>query len=126
MGMRFRDRFSTHRDSLYPLGAAAGLILVWHLSMTGLSNPQYLLPGPFAVIKEAVNKAPFLSGRVLVTLYDLPKLRSPKRRTFSAGLVQKPFFQNREAHRASPPSAVALLRRTGARGILAKASKHNE
>ena len=30
---------------------------------------------------------------------------------------------NGEAPRASPPSAVALLRRTGARGILAKASE---
>ena len=30
---------------------------------------------------------------------------------------------NSEAPRASPPSAVTLLRRTGARGILAKASE---
>jgi len=68
--MRLSKKLSLKRDAVYPLSAALGLIVIWYLSVSLLSIPEYLIPGPFAVIEEVISKAPFLLKHTLITLYE--------------------------------------------------------
>ena len=66
----YKKMFSKYEDLLYPLFAATGLILIWQLSVSLFSIPDYLLPGPYVVIKEVFIEAPLLWKHTLVTLYE--------------------------------------------------------
>jgi NitT/TauT family transport system permease protein len=61
---------SKSKDALYPLGAALGLILAWQGFVSYYAIPDYLLPGPFAVIKMMFSEWPLIYPHVLITLYE--------------------------------------------------------
>jgi len=65
-----KSTFKKHEDILYPLFATIGLVLIWQLSIFAFSIPNYLLPGPYVVMKEIYAQAPLLWGHTLVTLYE--------------------------------------------------------
>ena len=64
------ERLVSSKDAVYPLGAALGLVVAWHLSVQLLSIPEYLLPGPIVVIGKIIDKWSFLWHHALVTLYE--------------------------------------------------------
>jgi NitT/TauT family transport system permease protein len=61
---------SKFKDALYPLAAAIGLILAWQGLVYFFTIPDYLLPGPFAVIKTVFSEWSLIYPHVLITLYE--------------------------------------------------------
>ncbi len=59
-----------YQDVLYPLSTTLGLLLIWQVCVTALTIPDYLMPGPFVVVKEIFNNVPLLWEHTLVTLYE--------------------------------------------------------
>jgi len=64
------ERLRRHKDALYPLSAAVGIVLIWQLSVYLLSVPDYLLPGPLAVIKEIFFERYLIYQHTIITLYE--------------------------------------------------------
>jgi NitT/TauT family transport system permease protein len=67
---KIKDGLRKQKDSLYPLGAAVGLILIWHLSIRFYSIPDYLLPGPFVVIEKIFSEWHLIYEHTLITLFE--------------------------------------------------------
>ena len=61
---------SKFKDALYPLSAALGLILAWQGFVSYYAIPDYLLPGPFAVIKMMFSEWSLIYPHVLITLFE--------------------------------------------------------
>jgi NitT/TauT family transport system permease protein len=70
LNKKIKAKLKKQKDSLYPLGAAVGLILFWHLSVRFFSIPDYLLPGPFVVIEKIFSEWYLIYQHTLITLYE--------------------------------------------------------
>lgn len=63
-------KFSKMKDSLYPVSAILGLILLWYSGVHLFSIPDYVLPDPLVTLQEFFNYLGLLSTHTLVTAYE--------------------------------------------------------
>jgi len=58
------------KDSYFPIISAVGLILIWYVIIFLLSVPDFLLPGPYAVMREIISESSILLRHLLVTVKE--------------------------------------------------------
>ena len=58
------------RNALYPIATTTAILIVWHLSVVLFSVPEFILPGPLAVIESFRGHLGLIWPNFLVTTFE--------------------------------------------------------
>jgi len=58
------------KDAFYPFGTVVGILLLWQMTVSVLSVPDYVLPSPTVTVREFIRLFGLLLSHGLVTTYE--------------------------------------------------------
>jgi NitT/TauT family transport system permease protein len=58
------------KNALYPLCTTLGILLLWQAAVVLLSVPEFILPGPFIIVKSFFARFDLIFKHTLVTLAE--------------------------------------------------------
>jgi NitT/TauT family transport system permease protein len=100
------DAYSLGRRLLMAVLSVAGVVMLWHVVVTGLRIPPYLIPAPLAVLHSFAENWKVIGGQTAFTLTAAALGLSLS--TLLAATIAAAFSMSRNIARASLPVVIAF------------------